>query len=300
MHHRGQEEVCTAIHGISNMKSLANTRPFDPSLEKIIKDKLQPPEAKEKSLQNTLVEESDKIMEAWQKWAADPSKENTGYFLKVINPVLQKAVDAYGGDRANPIHLGYARQIAINAIRQYSPSHNTHITTYLWHRLKGLQRKFTQEENITKIPERLVLIKNQMDARVAELTEELGREPSDEEIADDMGISIPLIKRLRNLEKAIPASYEYDIGENSEEGGSFSVVMPHMEQKRWNSILMLVYGDLSDKERVLMENLYGMNGKNPVSLSEAAKKAGMSIATASRRFAEIRDRIQSIMNKDMI
>ena len=108
--------------------------------------------------------------------------------LKELEPVIVKAVNSFAsGDK---MYMTQARMMALKAAPNYDPKKGANFSTYIYGQLMPLQRLSAQRGNLTKISENVSIQRSALRKAMRELTNELGMEPTTEQLADHTGFSI--------------------------------------------------------------------------------------------------------------
>jgi len=235
--------------------------------------------------------------DAYNNWMADPSKTNTGAMLKAVNPVLDSAMRAYGGPSASSVTLkSQAKKMAIEAMGTYDPS-KAPLTSHLMTRLQRLRRTAAQQRQIVRMPEQVALDQMQTEAAYKELEDDLGRPPSDKELANFTGLSVKRLEYIRSGTRPMAAS---TITQMTEEGGGGydPSVKPMVEDD--SAWLELVYDDIDETNQYIMERVLGMHGHKPHKPSQVARMLKISPAAVSHRMAQIQAKLDKRDELDMI
>ena len=123
------------------------------------------------------------------------------------------------------------------------------------------------------------------------LQEEFGREPTDEELADEMGMTPTRVAQMRTA--AIrPASLDAPIGDD--DSNSFGEIVqdenadtPYekLEDKTVTSMLHEMVKTLDQREATILRYRFGLDGGNEKTLEEVGEKFGVT-----------RERVRQIQN----
>lgn len=224
----------------------------------------------------------------YHAWKADPSPQNADNLLKTIQPVIQKGLKSYArGSQASPTLLTQAKLTALNSLKRYDPMQSK-LQTYLLYQLQSLQRAAAKEERIISVPEQLLLDSKHLYDTTNLLRDELGREPSDAELSDHLGISTKRIKYVRSLRQPIASStFAARSGDDEE-----SLFDPAVQSRdRGDAWLEFVYHDLDPTNQVIMEHALGLHGHKPLNNKEIARKLRISEGAVSQRKAIIQSKI---------
>ena len=236
-----------------------------------------------------LLEED--LREPYQTWKADWNlPENNRMILAKIQPWVDQALVAAGGNPANRTQRAKANMLAIAYLRQYKPEMSS-MKNFLYGQLRGLHRVIGNDQNVIQVPERVVLGRKAIAEAEKELMDELGRYPSVSEIADRTGIPV---KTIQKWNAAGVPGYESVINSNTDGGGTYAAGNAVGQDKAADAWQEYVYDSLPDRQRAVMECLYGMRGQTPLSPGETAKKLKISQAAVSQH----KKKIDSMLNDD--
>ena len=219
---------------------------------------------------------------AWRQWRADDSPASNRQFLQTLSPLVDKAFSAHVG-KGSPVLRSNAKRITLESMRRYDPSQSS-ISTYLYRQLAGLNRLSRRQSNILRVPERLQLGRTGMREAEAELQDRLGRDPSDQELADHMGLSL---KRITQLRRA---------GQPLAEGslGRLDGFQPEALRRRSNTLIDLLYDDLDPVDQRIVEHSFGLRGRPVLQNNVLAQRLKLSPGAVSQRRARIQSRLDAL------
>jgi DNA-directed RNA polymerase specialized sigma subunit len=224
------------------------------------------------------------------------SRTKLSEFLNLIDPVLTKAINVYGGAFNSDLLRSRAKYYAIKAIKDYDPTKSS-MTTHLYTRLKRLMEDTRYEIYPTYISSKEALLRNKINTAIKELTNKLGHEPSAAQIADHTGISLRKVEKI--LGKSINIIGE-GVEERGEEGesvrgvgtGTVVVERPGVKEQKFKLLLESVYLSLDPLHQAIMEEIYGMYGKKPKQLADIARKYRLTPARISQIKSNIDQKIK--------
>jgi DNA-directed RNA polymerase specialized sigma subunit len=221
------------------------------------------------------------IADTFNAWKAGDSPTTRGALLRQVNPIIDTALYSYGGTAGSSIK-GQAKMLALNAFKSYDPSRGT-MKTHLLSQLQGLRRTAAKSQQIISIPERVALNRGHLTETTDRLRDELGRDPSDMELAAKTGLSL---KRINYIRQAKPGTNTGSIFD--EEGDVYSPpsLVPG-NTDRTDAWAEMVYYDLSNIDRKIMEHTLGMRGASVMSNGELAASLGVTPGAVSQRKAKI-------------
>jgi RNA polymerase primary sigma factor len=126
------------------------------------------------------------------------------------------------------------------------------------------------------------------------LREELGREPTSEDIADELEMSVDEVEQVRRISQ-MPVSLEKPVGDDDgSEFGHFiedeNAPLPHeaADVSFRDEALTKCLESLDDRERRVLEMRFGLNGEPPCSLDEVGRAFNVS-----------RERVRQIENQSL-
>lgn len=219
-------------------------------------------------------------------WQKAPSKALTTQLLASLTPIIQRAMSAHvGGDRANPLLRSRARRMALDALRRYDPA-QAKPSTYLYGQLAGLRRVARQQQQILAIPEQASLARVHLQRAEADLQDSLGRDPSDDELADRLGLSVRRIHQVKGYKAPLA---EGQFTQMDDEGGGFySPGVARQDSRAW---LDVIRTDLDPVNQQIMDHTLGLYGRPTMSNQDLAAKLKLSPGAISQRKGKIQQKL---------
>ena len=217
---------------------------------------------------------------AFAAWRQNQTPEGNAAFLQVLDPIVQKGIKLYGGD--SPVSTSSGRLLALDAVRKYDPK-RSRLQSHLLNQMQGLKRINRQQSQVIRVPERILQENQKLRAYQQELTDELGREPSDAELTDKLGFSTARLTKIRKFQAGMVTG-QADARDPVSGGIASRLPGQHEAEDLWANI---VYQELNAMDQQIMEWTLGMRGHTPLSNQEVAKRLGRSPGAITQRKAKI-------------
>ncbi len=215
----------------------------------------------------------------WKESGEDPKKLQP--LMQSLKPMIQHRLKTFAPANIHkPALEAHANTIVVGVLRKYDPT-KAQLNTPLTKHLQGLQRWTMNHQNFSRAPEaRTKLIGPYQNAN-QELTDLYGREPTVQELADRMKVSVKTISKLQGELRADL------IASNSED--------PFLDESTVHrEVLDLLHTSLSPEELQVWELWYGYGGKPKLKKGgDIAKKLGWSDAKVSQVKKRILDKYRS-------
>ena len=214
--------------------------------------------------------------EAYDKWVVDQTPENMSGVLDALMPTINSEIMRYEGPKS---HLrSRAKALAVKAVKTFNPMSGAKLQSWVTTNLKQLSR-YGQGLRDVKAPELAIRRAAEIDRVSKQLSDELGREPTLTELADEIGISEKKIKRIRGQVKASINSGSFDTESTEEASTAPGVYTPSTLPFASEA----VYMSLSPRDQQIFDSRTGSHGSKIVPNAVLAKRLGVSPPSISQR-----------------
>ncbi len=229
----------------------------------------------------------DKEIQLLQQWKASGNKpEHLEPLLDMYSPLIKRKASEYGRGLAqiNPATMeAEVTKHVINAFHSYDPDKGTALITHVYNRVPKTLRFVAANQNIAKIPENKIFSKgvgiSNLRKATDQLTEDLGRDPTDDEIAAHMNAPV---KKVTDLKKRMIRDVPQSVYQDSQDQA--------LGQAR-QEVLSLLPEVLTPQEKQVFELVY--HPHNPVRDSTGiANKLGLQIHQVSRLKTSILNKLR--------
>jgi RNA polymerase primary sigma factor len=180
----------------------------------------------------------------------------------------------------------------MKAVERFDPAKGGKLSTYgSWWIKQSIKRALANQSKTIRLPVHLVDKIAKMRRTAMKLQEVFGREPTDEELAEEMGMSSSRVAQMRTA--AIrPASLDAPIGDD--ESNNFAEVVQdenadtpyeQLEEKTVTNMLREMVKTLDPREATILQYRFGLDGGSEKTLEEVGEKFGVT-----------RERVRQIQN----
>jgi DNA-directed RNA polymerase specialized sigma subunit len=223
---------------------------------------------------------------AYDFWQRNQSPANMDRLLQAAKPTIGKALSSFaGGDKAMTAR---AKRLVVDAVKMFDPKRGAKLNTHLMIRLQPLQREYTNRSSIFSVPERVQLDRFRLEQSELALTDELGREPSDDELADYTGFSTRRIAHVRKFARRGYAESQMRTPEGEPVQVASEAVDP---EDVW---FEYVHYDLDPIDKKILEWKTGMYDKKTLSTNEIARRLKITPSAVSQRAAKIALKLENV------
>lgn len=221
-----------------------------------------------------------KDLELFETWRQTQSKEDLGNLMRQFEPLMFKQVRRQSGSVPPSALSAEAKKQAIIAFSTYDPEKGAALSTHVYNRLNKLKRINSKYQNAVRLPENQHYNFSDYNNSFERLKETLNRDPSDVEVASDLGWDKKEVKRFR--ERLYSDLYE----------SGTEVSSTHSRFDNTKILMSLVEENLDHQEKIIWENV-----KKPKDQQKSVPEMAQQLGVNVNRFQYIKSKMVNKIRK---
>jgi RNA polymerase primary sigma factor len=246
-----------------------------------------------KKAEAALPDETDSAKRRELKRLIRTGEEARQTFIRANLRLVVSIAKRYGHARLPFLDLVQEGNLGlIRAVEKFEYRKGFKFSTYAtWWIRQAITRAIADKSRTIRVPVHMMDTITQMQTAESNLTRRLGRKPTDDELAEESGLTVKKITEARKVAPE-PISLFEPIGEDNATLGDFiaddeaATPFDLIASKLNIEDLRQILDRLNDRERTIIEMRYGLNGTVPATLDEVG-----------RHFDVTRERIRQIEAK---
>lgn len=219
------------------------------------------------------------------QWQKKCTPQNTKVVLQLLKPTIQSALHTYVPGQQSSFKIK-ASAMALQSLRQYKPTKGASPKTFVFTNLQRLNRLRRQRQNLIHIPESQVYAKQLVEKKITQLSQDLGRDPTDEQLQDATGMSK---KKLQRVLSAGTTIFNDSASMDQNQRASTFSVSDLSDQDYFK----YVYNSVGPLDKKIMQ-WTSPKAKVQLSNNQIAKKLRLSAGAVSQRKAKIQQLLGSV------
>jgi RNA polymerase primary sigma factor len=171
----------------------------------------------------------------------------------------------------------------MKAVQRFDPRKGAKLSTYAsWWIKQSIRRTLSNQSRTIRLPVHIGGKLLRLHRASTKLEEALGRQPTDEELAEELKITTAQVSKLRTA-ALTPGSLDTTIGDDAnktfkEISGDLKSKTPYAELEEKTTFAMVneMLTSLPERERLILHARFGLDGEEEMTLKEVGLKFGVT------------------------
>lgn len=219
-----------------------------------------------------------------------PTPKGLRGVVESLDPTIQKALRAYAPN-ASPVVQSRARLLAANAVRSFQPGRGADLNTHVYRQLQRLQQEGPRISDPMPQAERSRRDSGKIMAAISAAADDIGREPTDEELSELTGLPRRRITKVRAHMRHRMSESQYTEGLGNDDDSDNAQEAVATERTGYDDWVDAVYHDLPEVDRIILQYRTGFRGAPKLSSGDIARRLKLSPAAVSQRVTRIQAKL---------
>lgn len=228
---------------------------------------------------------TDKLTESFNLWKQKKDPVYLEQTLQALKPTISSAITSFAKTDSPDIRLK-AQNLAIKALKTYDPSKGASLKSHVMLQLQPLSRYALQSRGIIGLSPTQIQMVSALKKEIADFEDKFGREPTDTELADRMGLSLKRINKIRAL--ARPQTSFEQLSEGEQEAPP---IFQSDKEREWAEF---VYFESDPIDKKIMEWKLGWNNQPILKNYEIAKRLNITPSAVTQRLIKIQRKLSKL------
>jgi RNA polymerase primary sigma factor len=172
----------------------------------------------------------------------------------------------------------------MKAVERFDPAKGAKLSTYSsWWIKQAMKRALANQSKTIRLPVHLVDKLSKMRRTATRLQEELGREPTDEELAEELGTTGKRVGQMR-IAALRPISLDGTIDDNEDSISHAELIADENADTPYEQLadkaILRILGELvktlDRREKIILSERFGLDGQSPKTLDEVGARLGVT------------------------
>jgi DNA-directed RNA polymerase specialized sigma subunit len=222
-------------------------------------------------------------------WQTDPTPDNLRTVVDEMGPTIHNVLSSFQG-QGDPYLKSKARTLTAKAVQSYDPAYGANLKTWVSRQLMPLRRIRRQHNTPIHTPESIQLDLSRIHRAEQDLTDKFNREPDMLELADELGMPVSRIAKVKSHIRTAGAE-----GALIDEQGAASQIAGDTGSSS-QELLDYLYAESDYIDKKILEGRLGYGGSPELSTKDLSMKLQMSDAQISRRAAKLSAKLKEYMD----